>query len=122
MQTHELMWAADVLGCLPNVDALNVSVGYDVMPDYNVRDSFESVRQINLRVHAGSWSAAALLAEALGLAEVEGHESLSTVRDGRQVFRQWQGWAVEGSREAPCWVEIFGAEFVANEHGGQVAA
>jgi len=104
---HELVWAAVLLDCCPNVDVLSVRVQ---------ADSFwlagDQVPVIGVDVHAGSQADAEQLSRTLRLGEVEGRVTESE-HYGTAVWRKWQGWAADGSHEAAVWVSVTGADYAA---------
>jgi hypothetical protein len=101
---HELVWAAMLLDGCPNVDVLTVRVESD---EFLV--AHDRVPAITVDVHARSQADAERLSGALRLGEVEGRVSESEY-NGLSVWRTWQGWAADGSRDAAVWVSVTGSD------------
>jgi hypothetical protein len=102
--SHELVWVAALLDCLPQVEVLDVQVRSSV----HVVEWYPSLPGVELRVHADGWEDAGLLVEALGLPEVEDTHGCDRYR-----WRTWRGWCAEGSREMPVCVEVTAGEVLA---------
>ena len=104
---HELVWAVVLLEGCPDVEVVSVRVG---------SDSFwlghHTVSVIDVDVHAGSQEQAETLARSLRLGEAEGRVTECEYY-GPSVWRTWQGWVADGSREAAVWVRVTGSDLVA---------
>ena len=109
---HDLVWAAVLLDSCPDVEVLGVRVESD---EINVANDY--VPSITLDVHARSHADATRLATALHLSEVEGRVTESAY-SGRSEWRNFRGWAADGSHDAAVLVQVTGADRV---YAGAVA-
>jgi hypothetical protein len=103
---HELVWSAVLLDGCPNVDVIALRVESDWFTL-----GHHQVPMIGVDVNARSQADAETLARALRLTEVEGR--VTDGNDGPVAWRTWQGWAADGSHEAPVSVTVTGADEVA---------
>ncbi len=101
--SHELAWVVCLLEDLPQVELLSLRVEPDDLPVGDVR-----VPIITVQMHAPRWADAMALAAALRLREGEGR--LSEGYRGELLWRNWSGWAAEGSHEQPVRVSVTACE------------
>lgn len=108
MRSHELVWVAGLLECLPQVEVLDVDVrAYaDWLSDSKGGGSL--VPTVDLRVHVDGMADAQLLVEALRLRE---DESRLRDHDGTR-WHYWTGWSADASRQAAVQVEVIAAELL----------
>ena len=104
-RSHDLVWAAALLECLPQVDLDELHVEASA-----IWVDTTCVPVITLTIHAAGIACGRLLADALGL-----HEGDATdCEDGYGLIalHHWSGWVAEASRDAAVWVELAAGERV----------
>jgi hypothetical protein len=115
---HDLVWAAGLLEGCPNVEVIGLRVDVDSL---HLPEASGPVPLVVLDVHAASQADAAVLASSLQLREVAGRVTESEWY-GTSVWRTWQGWAAEGSRDAAVVVRVTGADRIAGSDNGSAVA
>lgn len=106
--SHEIAWFAALLEYLPQVETLSVTIDGD-----HIKTPGGDWHPIlSMRLHVRSWFDALVIADELGLREVEG--CTTTDARGESMWRTWSGWVPEASCKLPAVVEVTAAELERN--------
>jgi hypothetical protein len=110
-RSYELVWAAELLECLPQVDleSFRTEAG-PIWVDDAETGAPTSVPGITLTIRATGLTGARLLADALSLQEGEATDGEDGY--GLLALHHWSGWVAEASHVAAVWVEISACERV----------